>query len=359
MIFDAEDPPEDLEKAKKDASGGIGEILRVGEERMVKAAARSQSGKILPGVPVTITIHEDDDEAITLEDGVLTAAGAGEATVRAESELAGIKGDLTVTVTKPIDKIVFSPDDSEYFLAAGESTGEITATAQDEDGNDITPRSDWSWESADDGVATVAKSMIPDPDDADEMIVKGIGQHASITGAGPGDTMIMATAEGVSGSVDVSVTGQSVTRVLRASRSSGGNVFTWDRGADLDMDETVDPAWTGDAASADGTTATTEFEVDIYDANSGERIEFTATTDITVSVSPSGATARAVSAATPVLAGGTLTITVTPPDGDSVIDAGGSEWDAGTHQSFITIRATGADPLKLRFAIVVVDAPEE
>ena len=350
-----DDPPEE----KSNATDGLSSTLRVGEELTVKAAARSQSGKILESIPVAITIHEDDDEAITLEDGLITAVGTGDVIVRAESALAGISGDLNITVTNPITKVVFDPDDSEYFLAAGEGTGEITAIAQDDDGNVITPRDNWSWESVDDGVATVAKSMVPDPDDAEKMVVKGIGQHASITGAGPGDTMIMASVEGVSGSIDVSVTGQSVTRVLRASRSSGGNVFTWDRGADLNNDETLDPAWTGDAAAADGTSAATEFEVDIYDANSGERLDFTAVGDITVSVAPSGDGARAVAAATPVLAGGTLTIEVTPPDGDSVIDAGGSEWDADTYQSFITISATGANPLKLRFAIVVVDAPAE
>ena len=338
--------------------GDQSSILRVDEELMVSAVAGAQSGRKLPSVSATVvlTITKDENEAITLEDGVITAVAAGTAEIKAESEIAGISAKLTVTVTKPIDKIVFDPDDSEYFLAAGESTGEITATAQDEDGNEITPRSDWSWASADDGVATVAQTKVPDPNDADKQVIKGMGQHASITGAGPGDTMIMASVEGVSGSIDVSVTGQSVTRELRASRSSGGNVFTWDRGADLNNDGTVEPAWTGDAAAPDGASATTEFEVDIYDANSGERLEFNAAADITVSVTPSGAGARAVTATPGDPAGGTITITVAPPAG-SVIDTGGSEWPADTYESFITIRATGADPLKLRFAIVVVDAP--
>ena len=93
--------------------------MRVGEELMISAVAGAQSGKALPGIPVTLAITKNDDEAITLEDGVITAVGAGSAEITAESELAGISGTLTITSTKPISKIVFDPDDSEYFLAAG------------------------------------------------------------------------------------------------------------------------------------------------------------------------------------------------------------------------------------------------
>ena len=344
---------------KADASGGLMATMRVGEELMIVAVAGAQSGKALPGIPVTLSITKNDDEAITLEDGVITAVGAGSAEITAESELAGISGTLAVKSTKPISKIVFDPDDSEYFLAAGEKTGEITATAQDEDGNDISPRSDWAWSSDDKAVATVAKVMVPDPNDAAKMVVKGMGQHATITGAGPGDTMIMASVEGVSGSIDVSVTGQSVTRELRASRSSAGNTFTWDRGAGLEDDGTgtADPAWTGvSATGAAGGNVGTEFEVDLYDANSGDRIEFQAIGDINVTVA-ADPTASAVVVGTLTEAGGTITVPISPPDGDSVIDASGAEWDAGTYESFITITATGADPLKLRFTIVVKDAP--
>ena len=54
----------------------------------------------LDGIPVALTITKNADEAITLEDGMITAVGAGSAEITAVSELAGISGKLTVMVTK-------------------------------------------------------------------------------------------------------------------------------------------------------------------------------------------------------------------------------------------------------------------
>ena len=342
---------------KADATVGLTATMRVGEELMISAVAGAQSGKALPGIPVAISITKNDDEAITLEDGVITAAGAGSAEITAESELAGISGTLTITSTKPISKIVFDPDDSEYFLAAGQTTDKITATAQDEDGNDIAPRSNWSWSSADDGVATVAQTKVPDPDDATKMVIEDEGQHARITGAGQGDTMIMATAEGVSGSINVSVTGQSVTRVLSAGTSSLGNVFTWDRGFLPESATTAAPSWTGrtgnDPPSA--TAQTTVFRVDLYDAISGDRIEITATNTPSVTSSGTAPTGVDITTTAPAVQNGSLVVSVGAPDATA---SGFSDADADTYESFLTISATGANPLKIRFAVVIVDAPE-
>ena len=363
LVFDAEDPPEDPEKAKENATAGIGAILRVGEERMVKAAARAQSKKILDAVPVTMAITKNADEAITLEDGVLTAVGAGEAEITAVSELAGIAGKLTVTVTKPIDKIVFDPDDSGYSLAAGESTGEITATAQDEDGNEITPRSGWSWSSDDDGVATVAKVM--EENDDGDMVVKGDGQHAMITGAGTGSTDIMATAEGVSGSISVSVTGQRVTRYIDPSSSNNGNNFVWDRGRMNAAGDAFEPGWTTPDVGTAG-TATSEFEVNLRDVVTNNLIDVwnlgvtpsaaavsgTAATDSDAQVDPTlQATSSDGGAATATT--GALTVTVTTANS---ITAG---IEAGTYETFVSLTSTGAREARLRFTITVIDAPEE
>ena len=348
LVFDPEDPPEDPEKAKKAAPQDV--ELRVGEERMVKAAARSKSGNILASIPVTIAIHEDDDEAITLdEDGLLTAAGAGDAIVRAESMIAGIAGNLNVMVTKPIDKIVFAPDTDDYSLAAGESTGEITATAEDEDGNEITPRSGWSWESDDTGVATVAKVKVEN-DDGD-MVVKGMGQHAMITGAGTGSTEIMATAEGVSGSISVSVTGQSITRVIDPSASNNGNSFVWDLGKDGGAGFTTPEVASGNA--------TTVFDVNLRDVMSGDLI-----TAWTLGVSPANPVAGTaatdsdaqVDPAVGAAAGtanddGTVTVTITAEPVTTDIDE-------GVYETFVSLTATGAREARLRFTIEVVDTSE-
>ncbi len=341
---------------KENATGGVSTIMRVGEDVMIVAAARAQSEKVLDGIPVALTITKNADEAITLEDGMITAVGAGSAEITAVSELAGISGKLTVMVTKPIDKIVFDPDDSDYSLAAGESTGEITATAQDEDGNDITPRSAWSWSSDAPGVATVAKVMEENADG--DMVVKGIGQHAMITGAGTGSTDIMATAEGVSGSISVSVTGQRITRYIDPSSSNNDNHFVWDRGREVDG--TVTPGWTTpDAGAAD---ATTEFEVNLRDIVTENLIDVwslgvtpatpvagTAAAGTTAQVDPKvGAVSSDNGSAT--AATGALTVTVTA-------NAVPSGITAGTYETFVSLTSTGAREARLRFTITVKDAP--
>ena len=336
--------------------------LRVDEESMVSAVAGAQSGRKLPSITETVTmeITKDENDAVTLEDGVLTAVGAGTAEITAESVIAGISGKLTVTVTNPIDKIVFmvgsgdgaTEADSEFFLAASESTDEITAVAHDEDGDVVAPRSDWVWESSDKSVATV-KQRTEKKDGKDVLVMKGA--HGTITGAGTGSTSIIVTSEGVSGSIDVTVTGQRVTRSIEASNSNNGNTFTWDRGrVDPDDENSFEAGFTGDTASNDATTASTEFDVDLYDAISGERLDFQAVGDITITNNNS--TSSAVIVGTPTLAGGTLTVTVSAPDGSSVIN-GNPQIVKGTHQSILTIRTTGADPIKLRFTLVVKDAP--
>ena len=319
--------------------------MRVDEELMIAAVAGAQSGKALPGIPVALSITKNDDEAITLEDGVITAVGAGSAEVTAESELAGIAGKLTVTVTKPIDKIVFvvlveddDPKDgpSAIVLAAGQMyMDEITAVAHDEDGNVIDLRSNWSWSSTDDGVATVSARK----DDDDKLV--DMGAHGTITGKGAGDAEIMATAEDVSGSIAVSVTGQTRTRIIRASTSnSPDNTFTWDR-------NDATPAWD---------PATISFDVGLYDAFSNDRIAGN------VSVVSSVTTVAAVGNATASPTATTdATVEVTPaptdPDADQDTDTEGvQQVAAGNRTTVVTLTAVGADPVRILFTTTIVAA---
>ena len=319
--------------------------MRVGEELMVVAVAGAQSGKALPGIPVTLSITKNDDEAIMLEDGMITAEGAGSAEITAESELAGIAGKLTVTVTKPISKIAFmvgSGDDaadgpSDIVLAAGQKyKDEITAVAKDEDGNVIAPRSNWSWSSSDDGVATVAARK----DDDDKLV--DMGAHGTITGKGAGDADIMATAEGVSGSIGVSVSGQVKTAMIVASLSNNGNTFTWDRGAET-------PAWD---------PATTTFQVNLYDIISGDRIigEVGAVSDDTDVATVGAATVTTTGGST---AAATLTVSPATPAGDNSPGDGTGNDDlaAGSRTAVISLTATGADPVRILITTVVKAAP--
>lgn len=235
------------------AANGLSTILRVDEEIAIVAAARSQSGKVLESVPVTVAVTKDENEAITLEDGMITADAVGTAEITASSEIAGISGKLTVTVTLPVDKIVFMEGDndgpSELNLAAGETYAEITAVAHNKDGEVVPPRSNWTWKSTDTSVATVAQLVM-------------MGAKAKITGVGSGEATIMATVEDVTGSIDVRVTGQSITREIVASAANNGNSLVWDRGLDTagytdNQNTTVFDVNLRDVASRDLITAWT------------------------------------------------------------------------------------------------------
>ena len=324
---------------KENATGGVSTTMRVDEELMIVAAARAQSERVLEGIPVTMAITKNDDEAITLEDGVITAVGPGSAVITASSELAGIAGKLSVTVTKPISKVVFMVGDgdgpSDIVLAAGQTyMDEITAVAKDADGKVILPRSNWAWSSSDNGVATVAARK-----DAEDKLVD-MGAHGTITGKGAGSADIMATVEGVSGSIGISVSGQVKTAMIVASTSSMGNTFTWDRGA-------ATPAWS---------PASTAFQVNLYDLISNDRI---AGTD-NVSVVSSDTNVATVSPATLSTTAGTnapVSVTVSPAPtspGDGTADG---DQAAGTRTAVISLTATGADPVRIFFTVVVKAAP--
>ena len=331
-------------------------ILRVGEEQMVMAVVGAQSGKKLPTVSATVAmaITKDENEAATLEDGVLTAVAAGTVEITAGSEIAGLTGKLTVTITKPVSKIVFSSA-TDLNLAANESTGEITAMAHDEDDEVVAVRTNWAWESDDTSVASVAQKK-----DADKKLVD-MGSIATITGKGSGDATITATVEGVSGEISVNVTGQSITRVIDPSSSSEGNVFVWDIGLDT-------PAWTDAGAPEGGTT----FTVSLRDKASNSLIE-----NWTLGASPAASEASGGAAATPdtdppvAQVNPVLGATMAPANGaattgsvDVTIAPAGDGITrgvtVGTYHTFVSLTSTGAREARLQFTIRVIDStPDE
>ncbi len=325
--------------------------MRIGEERMITAVLRSQSEEVLESIAVTMTESKDADNAIETEVdaddpsmAMVTAEQKGEATIMATAELVGISAKLKYTVTKPIKKVVFmigTGDDaveapSEIFLAAGEVYNtEIIAVAKDEDNNVLTPRSDWVW-SSDKSVAEVAQKK-----DADDKLVMKGAIALTITGKGAGDTEVTATTEGdVSASINVSVSGQSVTRRIVASSSNNGNAFVFDRGA------------SGGAAF---NNATTLFNVNLINTVTNEAIDtYSLTIAPAAGVAGDATTAPTVGAAetTPAAManGGTAVVTVTPATPDAAVKA-------GTYESYVSLKSTGAKEVRLRFTIQVKDAP--
>ena len=338
--------------------------LRVGEEIMVMAVAGAQSGAKLPSVSETVTlaITKNEDEAVTLEDGVLTAVGAGTAEITAASLIAGIAGKLTVTATKPIDKIVFTipdGDDSkaapkEIVLADGQTyANQITAVAQDEDGNTIDPRGDWSWDGG--GVASV-KNVTEKKDGKDVPVM--MGAVVTITGDSAGEGDVTATVGGendMSGSIAVVVSGQSRTRRIVASTSSNGNDFVWDRGRYRLATTEPEAGWTTPATGT--TAATSDFDVNLRDLDSNDLL-----TAWTLNITPASLSAPVAGDADTepqvgaaiqgtITADGTFTVRVSTANVPDTVEE-------GTYETFVTLSATGARAENLRFTITVIDAPE-
>ena len=339
--------------------------LRIGEEHMISAVVGAQSGKKLPSVSATVMIKvtKNEDEAITFEDGMLAAVATGKAEITASSELAGISGKLVVTVTNPVDAIMFvvGEDEDEHsgeeFLAVGQKTGVITAVAVDEDGKAVPmPRGSFEWASKDKSVATVAT---PNKDANDNTIDK----EGVITGAGAGETMITATREGVTGSISVTVTGQATTRRIVATTSSNGNTLTADRAADGSI------TW----------PLTTVFNVNVYDTISNERTEnFTLGVSINkvavfdVTTTPALSPLLSTTAdADPLVRSSTasagadndeIAVTLTGilaalADVATTTDVDESD-NARQDSIIVTLTATGADPVNLRFTAKVPATPD-
>ena len=328
----------------------VARTLRIGEEHTIMAVVGAQSGKKLPSVSATVMIKvtKNEDEAITFEDGMLAAVATGKAEITASSELAGISGKLVVTVTNPVDAIMFMVGDDEHsgdeYLAVGQSSGVITAVAVDEDGEAVPmPRGSFDWTSADESVAKVAT---PNKDDDDNTI----DEEGVITGAGAGETMIMATREGVTGKISVTVTGQATTRRIVATTSSNGNTLTATRDA---------------GGAVVWTDINTTFNVNVYDTISNERTENftlgvrlskagvfavgTTVTGIDQSADPPDLMGTAAAGAD----GDEVSITLTGSlaaltDNSETANVNESE-NAHSDSIIVTLTATGADPVNLRF----------
>ena len=323
--------------------GNQSSILRVDEEQMVSAVVGAQSGKKLPSVTATVTLEvtKDENDAIMLEDGMISAIGVGTAEITAESAVAGLSAKLTVTVTKPVSRIVFmvgegenaTAADSEYFLAVGQSTPEITAEAQNADGETVEVRSNWSWSSDDTSVATVVQKK----DDKKKLVA--MGSIGTITGQGAGDATVSAMVEGVSGSIDVSVTGQTITRILRASTSdTPNNTFVWDR--------TADPAATAYSP------ATIVFRASLYDNISRDEIA-AATINVASSDTDVVTVPATVTSATAGAGGVEVTVTPAPVDPNAA-----PATPAGSRSAVVTLSSVGADPVRINFTVRIVGAPQ-
>lgn len=155
------------------------ELTAIGDTARLTATATDEQGGVIDDAVVTWT-SSDDSIATVDEAGLVTAEADGTATVTAAAGDAS--GTATVTVSPEIATVTITPDTAE--VEVGE-TIELTARAEDENENEIAD-TDFTWASDGEAFATVDDSGV-------------------VTGVAEGTVTITATADGVSGTAEVTV----------------------------------------------------------------------------------------------------------------------------------------------------------
>jgi uncharacterized protein YjdB len=164
-------------------SPGAATLTALGATQAFSALGRDANGH---DVPDAAFAWESGDPAVATVDpatGVATAAGAGTTPIRA-IEADGAVGTAALTVAQAVVSVLVAPAEAE--LAALDQTIQFSATAVDANGNSI-PDVAFAWSSIAAAVATV------DP-------ATGLA-----TAIGNGETAIMATADGITGTAALTV----------------------------------------------------------------------------------------------------------------------------------------------------------
>ncbi len=350
---------------------GTSILLRVGQEATVKAVVRTQDGAIVEGADLVWSIDEEE-ENISVEDGVITALAsnyniddakysASMVSFKSASHL--VAGELSVMVSNAVAKVKLSQD-SLIPLAISETTM-ITASALDGDDKpvpDLGMMGNYDW-SSDSGSAGVAADKHASGEMKGKFIGKA-GSQATITGKSSGDASITAAIEGASASVDVAVSGSSITRTIIYT-DPDTRTFTWDR------DPAASAAW-------EDATITTTFDVELYNAISDAQISNFDNSALTLNVSGNKASTVGLLATTPnAAANGVVTVQVAvanfdagdasatpavPPAGTALANAttqpaGIHETDAGSMSYIVELKVNGAVSKRIHFTIAYGAAP--
>lgn len=182
-----EEPAPSIEQPAAVASlalaGGSTRALEIGQTTSLSATAKDDKGATLADRTV-VWSSSDPKVATVTSAGLVTATGAGKATITASSEGKSAEFKLSVNAPKPaaVARVDLSPDNPS--VTAGQ-TVRLTAAAQDAQGKPLTDRT-ISWSSSNEQVARV-------------------GLDGTVTGIGKGTATITASAEGKSASTKVSV----------------------------------------------------------------------------------------------------------------------------------------------------------
>lgn len=210
----------------------------------------------------TITWTSSNKKVATVQDGVVTAVGAGQATITAKAPNAGNKtAECKVTVIAPVYKIEFSSENNTDTILAGQS---INLSAEYFP-KDTTSDTTVTWKSSDTSVATVGRT-------------KG-----SVRGISAGTADITATIGGYSASHRITVEGCTVTfmaadntTVLKTISASYGeeipqelfpdmdNISDSTHGSDDSINNTAASVFVGWYTGVDGTGSRFDYGTQIY-----------------------------------------------------------------------------------------------
>ncbi len=163
------------------------ELAALGATVQLSAEVRDQNGQVMAGA--TVAWASDNAPVAPVSNaGLVTAAGNGTATITATAGSAS--GTATVTVAQEVSAVVVSPA-ADTLVAA--DTLRLAAEAADANGHPVA-EAEFSWASSDTAVAVV--------DDA-----------GLVTGVGPGQAEVTATAAGVTGRADLTVVAPATTTI--------------------------------------------------------------------------------------------------------------------------------------------------
>ena len=166
--------------------------LSIGHSSPTHAVVKDGAGNVLTGRDIVWS--SSDPSVATVASGVVTAVGAGNASISAKVD--DVTGTSTVTVPvvpAVVASVVVTLDSSS--LSVGHTTA-THAVAKDANGAVITGRA-ITWASSNPGIAAMTLGVV--------------------VGATPGSSTISATVDGVTGSVSLTITAVPVTQATVAS----------------------------------------------------------------------------------------------------------------------------------------------
>ncbi|UCG86403.1 MAG: Ig-like domain-containing protein, partial [Gemmatimonadota bacterium] len=164
----------------------------LGDEQQFAAEARDAGGNPLVTQPVFVWTESSGGAVVTIDgDGLVTAVGNGTSQITASAE--GVSGTADVTVSQVMSQIAMEP--VAVTLTAVGATQQFTAEAQDANGNAMPTQPTFAWASTNESVATVNSAGL-------------------VTTQAEGVTQITASANGFTGSADLTVTQEIVSIVV-------------------------------------------------------------------------------------------------------------------------------------------------